>query len=41
MLGDIDHKNFFKNLKLRVRYFFGTPYNILREKRIKDSKGHG
>ena len=28
-------KFFSKNLKLRVRYFFGTPYNILRTKKSK------
>ena len=28
-------KNISKNLKLRIWYFFGTPYNILRGKKLK------
>ena len=31
-------KIFSKYLKLRSRYFFGTPYNILRGKKIGEVK---
>ena len=33
-------KNFSKNLKRRLRYFFATPFNILREKKIQNSEDH-
>ena len=35
ILGDIDLKFFFQNIKLRVRYFFGMPWYILRGKKSK------
>ena len=35
ILNDIDAAKIFKNLKLRVRYFFGTHCNILRGKKSK------
>ena len=41
ILGDINPNKFFKKSKTSCTIFFGTPFNILRGKRIKNSKGHG
>ena len=38
ILGDIN-KNFSKILNFLVQYFFGTPYNILREKKYQKQWG--
>ena len=40
-LGDIDSNFFFKNLQLRLRYFFWDALQHITRKKIKDREGHG